>query len=244
MKARRKHPSAKAEQFNQGLIEMQEDYIKKFKPAIKSASEQSCSNSSSQSALTFEFTKSLSRAVNQRTNASSIDLVIERNNKIVAHADYEQVQTTAPMKEYCRPLKNPDHNNSKYHAKDGEMRALSLVEGMKNSLQEGDIVHFFGPKGSCPDCQNQSTRFFARELDKKNISLNLEWTGKKFMPNQRKTPNLSPDYGHPDAKTLEAPGGIRVNRLEVQKDLEILRKRPITSVPSDDAPAANLCILS
>ena len=141
-----------------------------------------------------------------RTNASQVELLIEREGRIIQTVDWEVIQVTPPLPEYAtQRAQAPHRTNIPYN--DGEIRALSIIERLRNreAINPGDRVIIRGPTAPCADCQHNVRNYAVRH----NLNIHIEYTGPQAILNARQAAperNLTHFYGRvQDVRVVRAP---------------------------------------
>lgn len=130
-----------------------------------------------------------------RTNASQVELLIERDGRIIQTVDWEVIQVTPPLPEYAiQRAQAPHRHNMPYN--DGEIRALSIVERLRNrdAIHSGDRIIIRGPTAPCADCQHNVRNYAVRH----NLNIDIEYLGPRAIFNARQAAperNLTNFYG-------------------------------------------------
>jgi hypothetical protein len=163
--------------------------------------------------------------VSLRKNASHVELLIEREGRIIQTVSWEAIQNTPPLPKYATQRAQPPHrHNVPYY--DGEIRALTIVERLRNnnSIHPGDRIIIRGPTAPCADCQ-YNVRNYAVEH---NLDIAGEYPGPQVVFNARQAAperNLSNFYGRgQDVDIIRAPYGGLFHRVNYNNpDLRIPR---------------------
>lgn len=141
-----------------------------------------------------------------RTNARQVELLIEREGRIISMVNWETIQSTPPLPEYSiQRAQAPHRNNGPYY--DGEIRALTIIERLRNidSIYPSDRIIIRGPTASCGDCQHNVRNYAVRY----NLHIDMEYTGPQAIFNARQAAperNLTNFYGRQqDVHVVRAP---------------------------------------